>query len=193
MDQENLIKLTFENALIKHKKLVEKFIWLLRNSETDMSECPINDIGWFYSYIFRKDDIPYDIQCKLSKMELNKRLEFELKYVEVSFFMVTPNFSIMNRLTEIPKEIKDLFRKMLIQKIYVEKFFDFEHTTKDDSLSLKVTADVWDDCYKTVKDVKNPITIEELKENLQDAIDNENYEEASKIQKKIDNLKSNPI
>ena len=114
-------------------------------------------------------------------MSVEERLIEELKYVDVSLCMVTPTFSILQRLKEIPNEVKEVYKKTVIQRMYVEQFFGF--SINDDESSMEVSyplkMDVWDE-----PDEK--LSIDDLKEKLKDAIDSENYEEAAKIQKQID-------
>ena len=176
---DNLIKLTLEEALLKHKKLVEKFIWLLRNSETEMADYPLNDIGWFYSFVFKRNEIIFNksLYDKIVKLDIEKRLKEELKHLEVSLCMVTPTFSLLNRLPEIPQEVNDLFRKTVIQRMSIEKFFDFSKVNS--TISYPTTMDIWDESMLD-------LSIDELKVKLQEAIETENYEEAAKIQKQID-------
>lgn len=176
---DNLIQLPLEKALFKHKKLVEKFIWLLRNSETEMADYPLNDIGWFYSFVFKRNEIIFnkDLYDKLRKMGIEERLKEELKHLEVSLCMITPTFSLLNRLPEIPQEVNDLFKKTVIQRMSIEKFFDFKGNS---NISYPTTMDIWDE---SILD----LSIDELKEKLQQAIETENYEDAAKIQKQIDN------
>jgi protein-arginine kinase activator protein McsA len=50
------------------------------------------------------------------------------------------------------------------------------------NLSYPMTMDIWDEATAD-------LTIDDLKIKLQEAIDVENYEEAAKIQKQIDNKK----
>jgi hypothetical protein len=125
-DNISLINLSYEKALLKHEKMVEKFIWLLRNSESLDDDFPINDISWFYSYFFRREEIIYnkELYDRVLKMDLEERLEEELKHMDVSLCMVTPTFSILNRLPEVPQEVRDLFRKTVEQRMYIEKFFE---------------------------------------------------------------------
>lgn len=172
---DNLIKLTFEEVLYKHTKLVEKLVWLLRNSETEDADFPLDKISWFYSFVLKKDEIK-EFYGEILKMKTEDRLLEELNHVDVSLVMVTSKFSILVRLSEIPIEIKDFYRKIVIQRMYLEKFFQIG-SNMDISYSAKM--DIWDD-----KEFE--LSIDELKNKLQEAIETENYEEAAKIQKQID-------
>lgn len=179
MGVENLIKLTFDEAVQKHKKLVEKSVWLLRNSEIETAEYPIYDISWFYSFLFKKDEILYDKELynRVLDMELEERLKEELNHVVVNFCMITPDLSIMMRLQEVPEAVEKIFRKTTRQRMYVEKFFGTS-VMKESSTYMK--EDIWD------KIIPETETVDELKTKLQKAIDDEKYEEASEIQKQID-------
>jgi hypothetical protein len=175
MGPENLIKLTFDDAVQLHKKLVEKTIWLLRNSEIENYDLPANDISWYYSFLFKKDEIlnNEELYNSILDMDLEERLKEELNHVIINFCMITPDLSIMIRLQEVPVIIEKIFRKTARQRMYMEKFFGTS-IMKESSAYMK--DDIWDKI----------IPIDELKNKLQIAIDNENYEDASEIQKQID-------
>jgi hypothetical protein len=172
MTTENLIKITFTEAIQNHKDLVNKSIWILRNSEIDECDYPIYDIVWFYSYLFVAHEIIEDKQLyhQMLEMELEDRVKEELKHTIVNFCMTTPDLSVMFKLKEIPQKVEEIFRKKTKQQMYLENWFD---KSKDISIDLK--ADIWD--------------VDDLKINLQKAIDEEDYEKAAEIQKQIDTIK----
>lgn len=183
MTTTDLVKLTYEQVSEKHPELSQNMIWLLRNSLSSDVDFPIDQISWLYSYYFRREEIIFNkkLYQRILKMSVEERLIEELKYVDVSLCMVTPTFSILQRLKEIPNEVKEVYKKTVIQRMYVEQFFGF--SINDDESSMEVSyplkMDVWDE-----PDEK--LSIDDLKEKLKEAIDSENYEEAAKIQKQID-------
>lgn len=183
MEMTDLVKLTYEDATKKHPELVQNMVWLLRNSLSQDMDFPIDQISWIYSYFFRREDILFNkaLYQRILKMSVEERLTEELKYIDVSLCMVTPTFSILQRLNEIPEEVKQVYKKTVIQRMYVEKFFGFVDNDDDSSMNVSypMKMDVWDEPDKEM-------SIEDLKEKLREAIDSENYEEAAKIQKQID-------
>ena len=50
----------------------------MRNSETEMADYPLNDIGWFYSFVFKRNEIIFnkDLYDKcLSHLAINFKLD----------------------------------------------------------------------------------------------------------------------
>jgi hypothetical protein len=197
----NLIPISFEDAISKHQKLVEKFLWLLRNNESSSANTPLEKISWYYSFTQKISDILNDDETykKMISMSFEDRLEEEMKRTEISLCMSvnTGDFAMMMKIDDIPDEVRKMLRKITARHMLLEKFLGFSPITTDNTKKIvdeftgknddETSLDInWNDLKQ---DQKHPIDIKKLEQQIQQAIDEENYEEAARIRNLIEEKK----
>ena len=174
----------YEIVCKDYEKESNDLINTLRNSDSVFKDLELDKVKWFYSfsYFINKGENTAEYYEALYKMPYDERLEAELKKVRVSlaisgvlttkldpdknYLKFEQSFYLTDRVSEISDMVKQGVKAVTIQKMVNEAEF-----TGDDSVLKSIP-------FVTENEIPKPMSFDE---QLIQAIDNEDYEEAARI------------
>lgn len=176
------IMVTSDIVAKEYEKESRELINLLRNSNSKYKDTDENKMSWLYSFSFFKNKGEYTPEYyeKLYKMEYDERYEEELKKVRVNISMSAGYFCIMDRVSSVSDTVKDALKIITTQKMINEQAFLLEKTGEQYNNVL--------DSIPLPKEEQVPLSLDE---QLQKAIEHEDYMEAARIRDEIRKTQEN--
>jgi len=153
----------------EYKKEAVNLLNLFRKSDSRYKDIDDNKIVWYYTFSYfikREDKNDPEYYNRLHKMSYEDRLKEELKKVRVSIGFSANYFYISDRVDGIP----EIVRKTVEDLTHKKMLFETELLNMLDTFPLVIQGD------------EKPL---DLKEQLQKAIEMEDYEKAASIRDKI--------
>jgi len=148
-----------------------EFIYLLRGSNSKSKDTEIDKIAWLYafSYFKNKSEFTPEYYENLFHMKFDERLEEEISKVRVNLSMSAGRFYMTDRVSSpVSDTIKEVVKFVTIQKMVNEQ----AHIGDQEVI----------DSIPIPKEEQIP---ESLEDQLKNAIDHEDYEEAARIRDQI--------
>ena len=162
-----------KNTVFKeNKKEAINLLNLFRKSDSRYKDIDDNKIVWYYSFSYflkKEDKNDPEYYNRLHKMSYEDRLEEELKKVRVSIGFSANYFYISDRIDGIP----EIVRKTVEDLTHKKMQFEAEFLSIIDTFPL------------VIQENEKPLG---LKEQLQKAIEMEDYEKAASIRDKMNKI-----
>lgn len=164
--------ITYDLVCKEYEKESQELLTILRNSNSRYKDMDINKIYWTYSfsYVRKKSENTPEYYENLFKMPFEERFEVELKKVRVNISLTAGYFYITDRVSNISESIKETVKAITMQKMVNEQEF-----IGDEGVLNSIP-------YVVENDKPKPMS---LQEQLQHAIDVEDYMEAARIRDMI--------
>jgi hypothetical protein len=161
-----------ELAVKEYEKDTQRLINILRNSDSKFKDTPEDKIHFAYSLSFFKNKGEYTPEYyeNLYQMKFDERYEEEVKKARVSLSMTAGYFYISDRVDGVSESVKNALKMITAQKMINEQARITEKTGEENEEVLK--------SIPIPKEEQKPMT---LQEQLEKAIQEEDYMEAARI------------
>lgn len=161
---------SYDIVLKEYEKESHELINILRTSNSKYKDMDISKINWLYSFSYfkKKGENTPEYFENLFKMPFEERLVEEIKKVRVNLALSASYFYVSDRVLTVSESIKKTVEIITMQKIVNEQ---------------SVIGDV--EVLSSIPGVKDEIKPISLQEQLKNAIDIEDYEEAARIRDKM--------
>ena len=163
---------TYDIVCKEYEKESQELINLLRNSNSKYKDTDVEKMIWGYSFTYfrKKSENTPEYYDELYKMPYEKRLEVELKRVRVNLSFTAGYFHLSDRVEGVSDVIVEIVKAVTIQKILNE-----QELIGDESV------------LESIPFVKNdePLKPMSLQEQLNHAIEAEDYMEAARLRDEI--------
>ena len=168
------IQVDYDLVLKEYEKESQDLLNLLRNSNRKYKDSDISDIRWVYSFSYfkKKSEFTKEYYENLVKMPYEKRLAEELSKVRVNLFLGAGYFSVTDRVSGLSDTITKIVEKITVQKMITEQV-EFNDQDVIETIPISENENI------------KPLTLEE---QMQNAIDAEDYMEAARIRDEIKKL-----
>lgn len=169
-----MVSMIIPNELVKteYEKDAQRLLDILRKSESKYKDILEDKIRWAYSFSYFKNKGEYTPEYyeKLYNMTFDERYDEELKKVRVSISLSAGYFYITDRVDGVSESVKNALKMVTAQKMINEQAVITERTGEENEEVIK--------SIPIPKEDQKPTS---LQDQLEKAIEEEDYMEAARI------------